>query len=59
MYEGLIQQMPVQLLDQWKNPTPSPNNDLELIEDIMQNGIQDPIILGVGVYSRQDRKSVV
>jgi hypothetical protein len=25
------------------------------MEDIMQNGIQDPIILGVGVYSRQVR----
>jgi hypothetical protein len=55
MYEGLIQQMPVVLLDQWKCPTPSPNNDLELMEDIMQNGIQEPIILGVGVYSRQVR----
>jgi hypothetical protein len=50
-----IQQMPVQLLTQWKNPTPSPNDDLALMEDISKNGITDPIVLGVGVYSRKVR----
>lgn len=50
-----IQQMPVQLLTQWKNPTPSPNDDLALMEDISKNGILEPIILGVGVYSRKVR----
>jgi len=47
--------MPVQLLTQWKNPTPSPNDDLALMEDISKNGITDPIVLGVGVYSRKVR----
>jgi hypothetical protein len=47
--------MPVQLLTQWKNPTPSPNDDLALMEDISKNGILEPIILGVGVYSRKVR----
>lgn len=52
---SLIQMMPIAILRQWANPTPSPANDLELMNDIMQNGIRDPLMLGVGVYSRKIR----
>ena len=55
MLEQFVEQIPVKLLEQWKCPTPSPNDDLALMEDIMQNGILEPIILGIGVYSRNIR----
>jgi len=55
MLEPFVEQLPVKLLEQWKCPTPSPNDDLALMEDIMQNGILEPIILGIGVYSRNIR----
>lgn len=55
MDKNLIQNVPVQMLAQWANPHYSPNDDLELMSDIMANGIQDPIILGVGVWSRKVR----
>ena len=51
----LIQSMPIMLIKQWANPDYSPNDDLALMEDIMQNGIQDPLILSVGVWSRRVR----
>jgi len=51
----LVQEMPIVLLDKWRCLTPSPNDDLALMEDIMQNGITEPIILGVGVFSRKIR----
>lgn len=47
--------MPVQLLTQWRTPTPSPNDDFALMEDISKNGMQDPIVLGVGIWSRKVR----
>lgn len=50
-----IQSLPVPMIAQWRSPTPSPNNDLELIEDILANGIKEPIIIGVGVWSRRVR----
>jgi hypothetical protein len=53
--DHLIQNMPVQMLAQWANPASSPNNDLELMTDIMENGVQDPIILSIGVWSRKVR----
>jgi len=53
--KGLIQQVPIQILKQWRNPTPSPINDLEFMEDLMTNGVTDPVILGVGVFSRHVR----
>ena len=55
MLEQFVQKVPIVILDQWKNPTPSPIDDLALMEDIMQNGILEPIILGVGIYSRNVR----
>lgn len=55
MEKELIQNMPIAMLKQWANPHYSPSNDLELMEDIMQNGIVDPIILGVGIWSRRVR----
>ena len=51
----LIQNLPVQMIAPWRCPTPSPNNDLELMQDIMTNGIVDPIEIGVGVWSRKVR----
>ena len=50
-----VQNMPVQLLTQWRTPTPSPNDDFALMEDISKNGMQDPIVLGVGIWSRKVR----
>jgi hypothetical protein len=55
MYEQFVQSMPIQLIAPWRNPTPSPNNDLELSMDINANGIKEPIIIGVGVFSRKIR----
>ena len=49
MDTSLIQKMHVSLLYPFRNTAYSPNNDLELMEDIMQNGIKDPIVLGIGV----------
>lgn len=51
----LIQNLPVAMILPWCNPTPSPNNDLELMTDIMENGITDPIEIGVGIWSRKIR----
>ena len=55
MYEKFVQNMPIKLIAPWRNPTPSPNNDLELSMDINANGIKEPVIIGVGVFSRQIR----
>jgi len=55
MYEQFVQSMPIQLIAPWRNPTPSPNDDLELSMDINANGIKEPIIIGVGVFSRKIR----
>jgi hypothetical protein len=55
MYEQFVQKMPIQLIAPWRNPMPSPNDDLELSMDIDQNGIQEPIVIGIGVFSRQIR----
>lgn len=52
---SLVQKMHVSILFPYRNTAYSPNNDLELMEDIMQNGIVDPVILGVGVWSRKVR----
>lgn len=52
---NLIQQMPIQLISKWANPHYSPTNELELTESLMMNGVQEPIVLGVGVWSRQVR----
>ena len=49
------QQMPIALIRQWANPHYSPNDDLALMESIMQNGIQDPLVLSIGVWSRRVR----
>ena len=53
--QSLIQMMPIQMILPWASKSPSPNDDLALMEDIMQNGVKDPVILGVGVYSRKVR----
>ena len=53
--KSLIQNMPIQMVFPWACKTPSPNNDLELMEDLLTNGFKDPLILGVGVYSRKVR----
>lgn len=55
MDKNLIQEMPIVMLKQWANPHYSPNDDLALTQDIMENGIQDPIILSIGVWSRKVR----
>jgi len=55
MYEQFVQKIPIQLLAPWRNPTPSPNDDLKLIMDIDKNGITEPVIIGVGAFSRQVR----
>ena len=52
MYEQFVQKMPIQLIAPWRNPTPSPNNDLDLMMDIDQNGTQEPSLLGL-VYSAE------
>lgn len=52
---AFTQQMPVVLLEKWRSPAPSPSNDLALMDDIMANGVTDPIELGIGVWSRQVR----
>jgi len=51
----LIQDLPLLMIEPWRCPTPSPNNDLAMMEDLMANGIKDPIEIGVGVYSRKVR----
>ena len=51
----LVQQMPIVLINQWANPSFSPNDDLALMNDIMENGVTDPVILGVGVWGRRVR----
>ncbi len=55
MYEKLVQNMPIQLIAPWRNPTPSPNDDLSLMMDIDKNGIKEPVIIGVGAFSRKIR----
>ena len=50
-----IQLLPITMLTQWRNPEFSPNDDTGLIEDIEQNGLIDPIVIGVGVWSRRVR----
>jgi hypothetical protein len=51
----LIQNLPVAMLVPWCNASPSPNNDLELMTDIMENGITTPIEIGIGIWSRKVR----
>lgn len=51
----LIQSMPVPLLAQWRNETPSPNDDLALMESIMADGFLEPVEIGVGIWSRKVR----
>ena len=51
----MIQNIPVPILKDWRCETPSPNNDLDLIEDIMKNGITGPVEIGVGIFSRKVR----
>lgn len=53
--KSLIQNMPIQIAIKWACKTPSPTNDLALMEDLMTNGFKDPLILGVGIYSRKVR----
>lgn len=55
MDSTLIQQMPIQMLAPYRNPDFSPTDDLALMSDIMENGVQDPIVLSVGVWSRKSR----
>jgi hypothetical protein len=55
MDSTLIQQMPIQMLAPYRNPDFSPTDDLALMSDIMENGVQDPIVLSVGVWSRKAR----
>ena len=55
MNKSLIQDVPIAILQQWANPQYSPNNDLELMTDIMDNGILEPIEIGIGVWSRKIR----
>ena len=53
--KDLIQDLPIQMIEPWRSPKPSPNNDLAMMEDLMTNGILDPIEIGVGVWSRKIR----
>ena len=53
--KDLIQDLPIQMIEPWRSPKPSPNNDLAMMEDLMANGILDPIEIGVGVWSRKIR----
>ena len=55
MDSRLIQEMPIVLLNNWRCLTPSPNDDLALMDDIAQNGIIEPIVLSIGAYSRKIR----
>lgn len=43
------------MLAPYRNPDFSPTDDLALMSDIMENGVQDPIVLSVGVWSRKSR----
>ena len=49
------QMLPVPILAKFRNQAFSPNDDLALMEDIAVNGITDPLVLGVGVWSRNVR----
>lgn len=51
----LVSDLPIQMIQGWRCPNPSPIDDLALMEDIMKNGITDPIEIGVGVWSRKIR----
>lgn len=51
----LQQMLPVPLLAKFRNLEFSPNDDLALMQDIATNGIQEPVVLGVGVWSRRAR----
>lgn len=51
----MIQSLPIPMLTQWANPAYRPNDDLALMQDIMLNGIQDPIEIGIGIWSRKVR----
>ena len=55
MDQNLVQEMPVVLLNQWRCLTPSPNDDLVLMDTMLQDGIIEPIVLGIGAYSRKIR----
>lgn len=55
MDKNLAQDVPILMLEKWANPHYSPNDDLALMQNIMANGITEPIILGVGVWSRRVR----
>lgn len=50
--QELVQQMPIVILRKWANPAYSPINELELMEDILINSVQEPIELGVGIWSK-------
>ena len=51
----LQQMLPVPMLAKFRNNEFSPNDDLALMQDIATNGIQEPIVLGIGVWSRRVR----
>ncbi len=52
---SFVQLLPVSLISQWRNPEFSPNDDQALVDDIEQHGIIEPLVLGVGVWSRRIR----
>ncbi|MDF1795113.1 MAG: hypothetical protein P1U63_01110 [Coxiellaceae bacterium] len=54
-YDKLIELLPISMLAQWRNPEFSPNDDDDLIKDIEQNGLVDPVVIGVGIWSRRIR----
>ena len=41
----LVQDLPIQMIQAWRCPNQGPNDDLALMEDIMKNGITDPLKL--------------
>lgn len=54
----LVEYWPTDILAQWRNKHWSPHTaeqDQELVEDILANGMQEPLVIGVGLWSRRVR----
>lgn len=51
----LVEMVPVELLSQWACPTYSPCDDQQLLNDIKENGVQEPVVIGVGLWSQRAR----
>ncbi len=55
IHDSCVELIPIDVLSAWRNPNASPCNETALLKDIDEQGVLDPIILGVGLWSRRVR----